>query len=103
MSTSRTEALVGLALALLAAAGMWCYAEFILIPHQRVDSAEKSIPRGNLSDLYPRWLGARELLLHGRDPYSRDISLEIQAGYYGRTLDPSRPNDPKDQQGFAYP
>src|SRR5678816_4711785 len=26
--------------------------------------------RGNGSDLYPRWLGARELFLHGKDPYS---------------------------------
>jgi hypothetical protein len=87
----------------LAAAGMWGYAQFILIPHQQADSAERNIPRGNLSDLYPRWLGARELLLHGRDPYSHDITQEIQAGYYGRSLDPSRSNDPKDQQAFAYP
>lgn len=56
-----------------------------------------------LSDLYPRWLGARELLLHGRDPYSADVTREIQAGYYGRALDPSRLNDPHDEQGFAYP
>ncbi|HVM91910.1 MAG TPA: glycosyltransferase family 87 protein, partial [Terriglobales bacterium] len=27
----------------------------------------------------------------------------IQAGYYGRPLDPTRPSDPKDQEGFAYP
>jgi hypothetical protein len=43
------------------------------------------------------------LLLHHRDPYSAEITREIQAGYYGRPLDASRPNDPKDQQGFAYP
>jgi len=61
------------------------------------------IPRGNLSDLYPRWLGARELLLRGRDPYGADITREIQVGYYGRELDATRPNDPKDQQAFAYP
>lgn len=82
---------------------MWCYAEFTLIPHQRSESARNGTPRGNLSDLYPRWLGARELLLYGRDPYSDEVTREIQAGYYGRALDPNRPNDPKDQQGFAYP
>lgn len=60
-------------------------------------------PRGNLSDLYPRWLGARELLLHGRDPYSPEVTREIQEGYYGRALDPNRAADPRDQQGFAYP
>ena len=82
---------------------MWCYTDFILIPHQQKQSAALEIPRGNLSDLYPRWLGARELLLHGRDPYSTEVTREIQGGYYGRELDPTRPNDPKDQQGFAYP
>ena len=71
--------------------------------HQIEDAAASGRPRGNLSDLYPRWLGTRELLLHGRDPYSDDITREIQAGYYGRVLDPNRPGDPKDQQGFVYP
>src|SRR4051794_30280696 len=82
---------------------MWMWLQSIYIAHQQAESAEHSIPRGNLSDLYPRWLGARELLLHGRDPYSKDVTREIQAGYYGRPLDASRPSDPKDQQAFAYP
>lgn len=82
---------------------MWLWVQRIAIPHQQIDSAERGIPRGNLSDLYPRWLGARELLLHRRDPYSLEITREIQQGYYGRVLDTSRPDDPKDQQAFAYP
>lgn len=82
---------------------MWFWVQRIAIPHQQTDSAVRGIPRGNLSDLYPRWLGARELLLHRRDPYSAEITREIQQGYYGRVLDASRPNDPKDQQAFAYP
>ena len=82
---------------------MWSYADFILIPHQQAESAARGIPRGNLSDLYPRWFGSRELLLHHRDPYSAEITREIQSGYYSRTLDPNRRNDPVDQQGFAYP
>ena len=57
-------------LAFLCAAGMWTYANRVLIAHQVRDAAAHGRPRGNLSDLYPRWLGARELLLHGRDPYS---------------------------------
>jgi len=89
--------------AVLAALAMWLWIQRIAIPHQQVESATRGIPRGNLSDLYPRWLGARELLLHRRDPYSPDITREIQQGYYGRVLDASRPNDPKDQQAFAYP
>src|SRR5258708_38405563 len=82
---------------------MWFYVDRILVGYQVADAAEHGRPRGNLSDLYPRWLGARELLLHGRNPYSREINLETQKGYYGRLLDASRPDDPKDEQGFAYP
>jgi len=94
---------VGLALALVCAASMWSYVSRILVPYQRNDAATHERPRGNLSDLYPRWLGARELMLHGQNPYSREVTREIQMGYYGRELDARRPGDPKDQQGFAYP
>jgi hypothetical protein len=82
---------------------MWFYVQRVLIPYEKADAAAHERPRGNLSDLYPRWLGARELLRHHRNPYGDDITREIQQGYYGRALDPNRPNDPKDQQGFAYP
>ena len=92
-----------LVLALAASASTWFYMNRILKPHQVADSLAHDRPRGNLSDLYPRWLGARELLQHHRNPYSPEITLEIQRGYYGRPLDPARPNDPKDEQGFAYP
>ncbi len=85
------------------AAAMWLWIQDIAIPHQQADAAANGSPRGNLSDLYPRWLGARELLLRGRDPYSAEITREIQTGYYGRPIDPARPHDPKDQQAFAYP
>jgi Glycosyltransferase family 87 len=99
---------LGLLLALLSAASMWFYVQWVLVPYQKADAAVHGRPRGNLSDLYPRWLGARELLLHHRDPYSPDVTREIQSGYYGRPLDPQRMddprfNEPKDQQGFAYP
>jgi hypothetical protein len=89
--------------ALLCAGSMWFYVQRVLIPFEKADSATHQRPRGNLSDLYPRWLGTRELLLHHRNPYGDDVTIEIQKGYYGRELDPSRPDDPKDRQGFAYP
>jgi hypothetical protein len=92
-----------LLLALVMATGMWLYVLFVLIPHQKFQDGMGQSLRGNLSDLYPRWLGARELLVHHRDPYTAEITREIQIGYYGRPLDPARPNDPIDQQGFAYP
>lgn len=90
-------------LAALCLAGMWLHVDRVLIAHQVSYAVQHGTPRGNLSDLYPRWLGARELLLHGRDPYSREVTEQIQKGYYGRVLDPARPHDPSDQQGFAYP
>jgi Glycosyltransferase family 87 len=99
---------LGLLLALLFAGSMWFYVQRVLVPYQKADAATHERPRGNLSDLYPRWLGTRELLLHHRDPYSPEVTREIQTGYYGRPLDPNRAGDPrfdepKDQQGFAYP
>ena len=99
----RPPFLVALCLALLASASTWFYINKILRAQQIAEAVQHNKPRGNLSDLYPRWLGARELLLHRRNPYSSELTREIQQGYYGRPLDPVRPDDPKDQQGFAYP
>src|SRR5260370_8671429 len=82
---------------------MWLYVDRVLIAHQQADAATHDIPRGNLSDLYPSWLASRELLLNRRDPYSRELTREIQTGYYGRALDPARKNDPMNQQAFASP
>ena len=89
--------------AVLSAAGVWLYAKRVMIPHQVSVATARGLPRGNLSDLYPQWLGARELLLHGRDPYGPDVTRDIQQGFYGRPLDPAIQGEPKDQQGFAYP
>ncbi len=82
---------------------MWAYVDLVVVAHQQADAAQRDIPRGNLSDLYPRWVGARDLLLSGRDPYSPQVTREAQEGYYGRALDVRRPHDPADQQAFAYP
>ncbi len=102
-SKQRRQHLLALLLAFLATASVWFYASKILRAEQIADAATHNRPRGNFSDLYPRWLGARELLRHGHNPYSSEITREIQQGYYGRPIDPTRPDDPKDQQGFAYP
>jgi hypothetical protein len=99
----RRSAFFALTISVLLCAGMWLYVGRVLIPQQKEFAGSHGIPRGNLSDLYPRWLGSRELLLNQRDPYNPDITREIQSGYYGRPLDPARPNDPHDQQAFAYP
>jgi hypothetical protein len=59
----------------------------------------RSAIRGVFSDLYPRWVGTRAAL-EGRNPYSQDVTAEIQTGMYGRPL---RANERADEQRFAYP
>jgi hypothetical protein len=81
---------------------MWgYYAHTLQLVQQRL--AAGGFPERNFSDLFPCWLGTRELLLNGRDPYSPEITGEIQRGYYGRPIDSSRATDPIDEQRFAYP
>jgi len=98
---TRRAARIGIGL--LFAGSMLFYVQRILVPYQERDAEVHNRPRGNLSDLYPQWVAVRELLLNGRDPYSAEVTREIQTGFYGRPLDPSRPDDPKDEQRFAYP
>ncbi|MGA7169873.1 MAG: glycosyltransferase 87 family protein [Candidatus Sulfotelmatobacter sp.] len=62
--------------------------------------------KAQLWDLYPRWVGTRELFLHGRNPYSPEVSHEIQMAYYGHILTQDyRDTGHKiiDEQRFAYP
>jgi hypothetical protein len=51
------------------------------------------------SDLYPRWYGSEELLLHGRNPYSADVTREIQQWQRGRPAHPTV----EDEGRFVYP
>jgi hypothetical protein len=94
---------VKIGLSALCLAGMWLHVDRIVVGHQVSEAVRLGTPRGNLSDLYPVWYGSRELLLHGRDPYSADVTQEIQAGYYGRPIEQAKPNDPRNEQAFAYP
>ena len=87
----------------VAAAGLWYWAVAIYAPSNTTRAQSAGRPIGNNSDLYARWYGTRELLLRGRNPYSPEVTREIQMGFYGRALDPANENDPKQQEGFAYP
>ena len=103
MRSSHSLKPLGLVLAaLLCASGVWLYANRILVPRQVSDSAAHGRPRGNLSDLYMHWVSARELFLFRHNPYSPDVTRQIQQGYYGPSLNPDRPGNPRDQR-FAYP
>ncbi len=98
------KAWIPVLVAAVIAIGMWrMYG--LVTPALQADALSRGLPRGEpyFSDLYPRWIGARELLLHGRDPYGPDVTAIIQRGKYGRSLDPANPAEPKDQARFAYP
>jgi hypothetical protein len=83
-----------LILSMLSAFSMWYY---VLNVWSIGQSAQ-------FSDLYARWWGAHELLLHGRDPYSPEVTREIQTVIYGAPVATSRPGDAAELAGgFAYP
>ena len=83
---------------LVLAWGMIYYYGGVLLPIRQAHVSRS----GNSSDLYPVWLGARELLLHHRNPYSPEVTREIQLGFYGREIDPNR-NSTTNPEAFAYP
>jgi len=87
----------------VAAAGLWYWATAIYAPANAAKVQSSGRPTGNNSDLYARWYGTRELLERGRDPYSPEMTREIQTGFYGRPLDAARGSDPRQQESFAYP
>jgi hypothetical protein len=69
---------------------------YLLLAYGAYSVFTSQIPGGN--DFYPRWRGTRAFILDGKDPYSEEVTLEIQEGMYGR---PAREDE--DQVAFAYP
>src|SRR6185437_5013034 len=88
---------------LLMAVGVWFWALHLYAPQNLNRAVTSGRPVGNNSDLYARWLGAREALLRGADPYSAEMTDEIQKGFYGRKLNPQSFNDSLASESFAYP
>jgi hypothetical protein len=54
-------------------------------------------PSGN--DFFVRWLGGREYLLNGTNPFDRSVAEKAQTAMFGRLAQP----EDKDQAYFAYP
>jgi len=97
---------IWLLLSVFAAAITWLYAVRILEPWDRYIGELHDGVKSQMGDLYPRWVGARELLLRGRNPYGPEVSGEIQMAFYGRipTPDDREPGHKIiDEQRFAYP
>jgi len=95
-----------LVLALLLALGTSYYYFGLLLPRSHLrDAANQMTGRyGFGGDFYPIWLTGRELVYHGSNPYTQEMTRAIQTGLYGRPMDPGRPADPPiDFRAFAYP
>jgi len=91
---------------LLIALGTIYYYFDLLIPRARsADAANQMVGLYDYGgDFYPIWLTGRELLFHGRNPYTREMTQQIQLGLFGRVMDPRRPSDQSaDFRAFSYP
>jgi Glycosyltransferase family 87 len=104
-SSSRL-ALLALSLALLGAAAMVYYHLGLFMPHVLEVGATRNLA-GRYAfgdDFYPVWVTSREWLRERRDPYSAEVTRDIQQGLFGRPLDARTPTDPlTDYRTFAYP
>jgi hypothetical protein len=94
-----------LLLSVLCAACMVYYHLFLFVPRAMEVRAAQGFGNGYSfgADFYPIWLTSRQGLLNHRDPYSAEMTREIQVGLFGRALDAGNPAAPQDYRAFAYP
>jgi hypothetical protein len=94
-----------LLLSVLCAAGMVYYHLGLFVPRAIEVRTEQGFGNGYSfgADFYPIWLTSREGVLRHRDPYSAEMTRQIQIGLFGRTLDAGTPAAPQDYRAFAYP
>lgn len=87
-------------------AGMAYYYFGIFLPCSQAVMASWDLGGGYefAGDVYPIWLTGRELIHHHTNPYTPSMTARIQAGLYGRPLDPHRGTDPlPNYRAFSYP
>lgn len=103
--TQAFNATIALCLALVGAASMIYYHQGLFMPRVvavlKTEGLGKGYSFGN--DFYPIWFTSRELLRTKRDPYTPEVTHDIQIGSYGRVLDPRGLAYPRDQRAFAHP
>src|SRR5579871_6440419 len=97
--------ILAFSLALIGAVSMLYYHQGLFMPRVVAVRAAEGLGNGYSfgNDFYQVWLSARELFEIRRDPYSPEMTRDIQVGLYGRPLDPGRPGDPVDRRVFPYP
>src|SRR5437868_3318005 len=90
---------ITVAVALAMSIGMWAYIFRVANPNIRLQAARSGDRTGDLGDLYPRWYGTRQLVLHNENPYGQRVTEDLQLAYYGNI----KPDGIRDEQRFAYP
>lgn len=102
----RFSSSLALCLALIGAASMTYYHQGLFMPRVVAVRMAAGLGKGYSfgNDFYPIWLTSREWVRAGRDPYSAEMTREVQQGLFGRPLDSRIPTDPPtDYRTFAYP
>jgi hypothetical protein len=93
-----------LLLSLLASGISWAYLHRVVEPWTfHADTHDMIVQMG---DLYAPWVGTHELLFHRRNPYSPEVSHEIQMVFYGRIINQTYETPGAalvNEQRFAYP
>jgi len=100
------RAFLWLLLSFFVSATTWVYVHRVLDRWEYHVNVEVGTLKAELGDLYSPWIGARELLLYKRNPYSPDVSHEIQMAFYGRVVTQASDISAQsavDEQRFAYP
>jgi hypothetical protein len=93
-------------LALVFCAGMTYYHLGLFLPHAMERSVARGLGGGYSfgNDFYPIWLTAHEALRRHRNPYSPEMTRDIQTGLFGHPLANRSTNDPAtNYRAFAYP
>lgn len=104
MSLGQKQIPLWLLLGLCVSGTTWLYVHRILGPWADARDRQENGIQTQMGDLYPRWLGTRDLLHYGRNPYGSEVSHEIQTGFYGHPITPEETaKRVVDEQRFAYP
>jgi hypothetical protein len=95
-----------LVLAVMASTISWAYMHRVLLPWEYYINVQHGRLKEQLGDLYPRWVGTRELLLNGHNPYGKEVSHQIQMAFYGHAIEQTYDKPASeiiDEQRFVYP
>jgi len=90
---------------LLSALTAWLYMTRVLEPWEYYFNVEAGTMKASPGDLYSPWVGARALLLQGKNPYGPEVTHEIQMAFYGHDIVQKYDDRARiiDEQRFAYP